>query len=342
MISCLQCGLKPAAASLTLCVDCLRSYRDRNRIADLHAPVRKKFNLPVKPPESRGGTACHLCANNCIVGPGECGYCGIRQNTEGKLLSRAEEGSALVHTYLDPLPTNCCAAWFCRGSKEHGYNLAVFFYGCSFDCLYCQNSEHKLVENAPSLIEEELIERALDSRVRCICFFGGSPEPQFLFALRTAKKIINESNGKKHICWEWNGSGNPELVKKAVELSKNSGGTVKFDLKAFHKNVHYALCGADNSTTLKNFEMASDICLEADILTATTLLVPYYVDKQEVSSIASFISKINPQIPYSLLVFHPDFYLDDLPITPKEQVYECYDAARKYLERVYIGNRELL
>jgi pyruvate formate lyase activating enzyme len=66
------------------------------------------------------------------------------------------------------------------------------------------------------------------------------------------------------------------------------------------------------------------------------------VDKQEVGKIASFISSLNPNIPYSLLVFHPDFFLEDLPVTPQEQVSECYDTARKYLKRVNIGNRQLL
>jgi len=79
-----------------------------------------------------------------------------------------------------------------------------------------------------------------------------------------------------------------------------------------------------------------------EFLTATTLLVPYYVDAKEVSAIARFIADINPAIPYSLLIFHPDFCMDDLPVTPKKQVNECYRAARRYLERVNIGNIHLL
>ena len=72
------------------------------------------------------------------------------------------------------------------------------------------------------------------------------------------------------------------------------------------------------------------------------MLVPYYVDKIEVESIVKFISEINPDIPYSLLVFHPDFYMRDLPITPKSQVYESYEIAKKHLSKVKIGNEHLL
>jgi pyruvate formate lyase activating enzyme len=75
---------------------------------------------------------------------------------------------------------------------------------------------------------------------------------------------------------------------------------------------------------------------------ASTLLVPYYVDVSEVSSIARFISQAGPDIPYSLLVFHPDFRMNDLPITPRSQVDECYREARRYLRNVHVGNIHLL
>jgi len=189
--------------------------------------------------------------------------------------------------------------------------------------------------------EDELIKRSLSSQVRCVCFFGGSPEPQLHFALRVSRRIVEESRGKVHICWEWNGSASPNLVRQAAELSRESGGTVKFDLKAFNKNLHLALCGVENQRTLDNFKMLARIYGE-ELLTATTLLVPYYIDEQEVENIASFIAQNNPHIPYSLLVFHPDYLLDDLPVTPREQVFDCYDRAVKHLKRVNIGNRQLL
>ncbi|MBE9546993.1 MAG: radical SAM protein [Proteobacteria bacterium] len=342
MINCRQCSKKPVAQTIGLCVDCLRDFSDGEGLVDLHAPVRKKFGLPPKPPKSAGGISCNLCANNCRMAPGEAGYCGLRWNENGRLAVAVSKRSALAHIYLDPLPTNCCAAWFCPGSRESGYNLAVFFYGCNFDCLFCQNASHKSVKGAPAIAEEEMVQAALDPHVRCVCFFGGSPEPQLPFALRVARRIIQESDNRKHICWEWNGCGNPALAEEAAELSAISGGTVKFDLKSFHPNITRALCGVDNHRAFDNFSRIAKLFPKENLLTATTLLVPYYVDKQEVDAIARFISGINSNIPYSLLVFHPDFFLDDLPITPKAQVEECLQIAEHYLSRVNIGNEHLL
>ncbi|RLF04009.1 MAG: hypothetical protein DRJ60_07735 [Thermoprotei archaeon] len=78
------------------------------------------------------------------------------------------------------------------------------------------------------------------------------------------------------------------------------------------------------------------------ILTATTLLVPGYVTADEVEKIAEFIASLNPEIPYSLLVFHPDHYMNDMPITPRKQVEECLNAAKRHLKRIHVGNIHLL
>jgi pyruvate formate lyase activating enzyme len=79
-----------------------------------------------------------------------------------------------------------------------------------------------------------------------------------------------------------------------------------------------------------------------DFLTATTLLVPGYIDAQEVESIAQFIAALNPDVPYSLLAFHPDYAMQDMPVTTEVLAEECRDAAGKHLNRVNLGNRHLL
>jgi pyruvate formate lyase activating enzyme len=78
------------------------------------------------------------------------------------------------------------------------------------------------------------------------------------------------------------------------------------------------------------------------VLTATTLMVPGYVDAKEVGAIAEFIGGLDPSIPYSLLSFHPDYHMADLPYTPLGQAIECYNSARQHLERVNVGNLHIL
>ena len=341
-MQCRSCGAE-AAEIIGLCPHCVKQAEERGLLAP-HARVRRALRLPPQPP--RAGVPCRLCANACRIPEGKAGYCGLRIAQSGRVryLWPAGVGKALAHTYYDPIPTNCCAAWFC-GERE-GRNLAVFFYGCNFDCLFCQNAQHKFFDEGELISEGELVARALAPGVRCVCFFGGSPEPQLPFAIRTARRIVEESEGKIRICWEWNGAGNPHLVRQAARLSLDSGGVVKFDLKAWDEKLALALCGTSTRASFENFRLiAGELLPRAGhpLLTATTLLVPGYVDEGEVRKIAEFIAGLSPDIPYSLLVFHPAYCLSDLPVTPLAQAIRCFRAAKwTGLRRVHVGNLHLL
>jgi len=78
-------------------------------------------------------------------------------------------------------------------------------------------------------------------------------------------------------------------------------------------------------------------------LIASTLLVPGYIDNQEISGIAAFISSLNPDIPYALLAFHPQFMMRDLPPTSRWHAEECLaEAKAQGLSNVRLGNVHLL
>ena len=52
---------------------------------------------------------------------------------------------------------------------------------------------------------------------------------------------------------------------------------------------------------------------------------------------------LNPDIPYSLLAFAPQFFLHGLPTTSRRQAQACLRAARQAgLKQVRLGNRYLL
>ncbi|MCS7125556.1 MAG: radical SAM protein [Aigarchaeota archaeon] len=364
---CGVCKIKSRYISnaIGVCVDCLRNRPEESReiIEMKHEVARKKYGLPPIPPRTQGGIPCKICMNNCVIGENEKGYCGLRLNRSGKLIQIADINTALLHYYLDSHVTNCCSSWFCpagtgsgypkyavKPSAEIGYyNLALFFYGCSFNCLFCQNWTHKYLDNAERTSIDELIQlTSKNIKITCWCWFGGSPEPQLPFAITASRRLMEEkpSNRIVRVCFEWNGSANTSLVKRVGEIALESGGNIKFDLKAFTPIIHKALTGNDNVQVLRNFELIYREFYEKrkslPILTATTLLVPHYVDEVEVEEIARFIASLDPEIPYCLLIFHPDFLMTDLPITPEKQFYSCLETARKYLKNVNASNLHLL
>ncbi len=360
---CIHCGASSPLTSQTIgiCLTCLRAGHDSmiDHILEIHRKSRAPFGLPGLPPRAPGGIKCKLCLNSCQIAEGGLGYCGIRSVTGGKIKGGTKDAN--VDWYYDPLPTNCVADWICPGGTgtgypkyayktgpEHGYkNLAVFYNGCSFNCLYCQNWHFReRVSKGNRVLVSELA-RTVDNKTSCICYFGGDPTPQLIHSINVSKKAIKENQGKiLRICWETNGSMNPTLLSRMIDISLKSGGCIKFDLKAWTENLHLALCGVSNKRTLDNFKtIARDINKrpEAPLLVASTLLVPGYIDREEVYQIASFIYRCNPDIPYSLLGFYPHFLMTDLPKTTRVQAEECRQAAREAgLTRIRIGNEHLL
>lgn len=354
---------------LGICLGCIRNYpeKTRNYILNTHKKTRRNFNLPETPPEDKEGRRCGLCINNCKIGIDKIGYCGLRKNIDGSLrnlihLKENRSDVALLEYYYDPLPTNCVADWVCAGCSSSGYpeysycpdveygykNLAVFFGACSLNCLFCQNWHFRdLTKNlSPTVSVDELVE-SIDNKTSCICFFGGDPSAQMDFAINASKKALkNKKNKILRICWETNGTMSKKYLRQAVELSLISGGCIKFDLKAFDKNLFFAITGSSNYNTLKNFEIASSYILERKdppLVVASTLLVPGYIDEKEVEKISSFIYKCNPEIAYKLLGFHPRFYMSDLPPTSKKLAHSCLEIAKRCgLKNVDIGNRHLL
>lgn len=352
---CALCGSRSSLISSTLNV-CIRCIRERPEDAlsitsPAHRRSRRLFNLPEKPPDAAEGIQCVLCFRQCKIPEGERGFCGMRTVREGRLVHLAgTPRRGLLHWYPDPLPTNCVADWVCSGHQQMGkHNLAVFYGSCTLNCLFCQNWHFRQTDptrdlqgTIKAMSAQELVDAA-NPRTYCVCFFGGDPASQMPHALAVGKMLAGEGIT---VCWETAGTMHPRLLQRAVELSLESGGCIKFDLKAFNQALYRALTGCSNTRTLENFELAGsqiDSRPTPPLVVASTLLVPGYVDPVEVGKIARFIAKINPDIPYALLGFHPNFMIHDLPRTSVSHAQSALDAAKDAgLTNVRIGNRHLL
>ncbi len=361
---CQHCGKDARTVSRTIgfCADCIRTHFDEvwQKIKPVHEQSREDFGLPKDPPRAQKGVSCSLCFQRCRIPEGGRGYCGLRKVKNGKITGgRPHEGN--LSYYYDPLPTNCVGDFVCPGGTgcgypryaysrgpEYGYkNLAVFYHACSFNCLYCQNYHFKEKTSSSSRITAKNLSRAADDTTSCICYFGGDPSPQVLHALKTSKLALNRAHNKVlRICWETNGAVKEPFLSDMADLSMRSGGCIKFDLKAWNEGIHYALCGVTNRKTLANFQRLAGLTKvrpEPPFLIASTLLVPGYIDETEVARIAAFIADLSPDIPYSLLAFHPHFYLSDLPTTSRNHAIHCRKVAEKAgLRHVHMGNVHLL
>jgi len=196
--TCRSCGRRSILVTRNLgaCGDCLRHQPRRllPPILEFHREVRRRFGLPAEPPQASDGLPCKICVHQCRIGEGDFGYCGLRANRGGKLLVLGgAPDCGILQWYYDPLPTNCVGMWACaeRGTCDGYKNLAVFYGGCSLNCLFCQNRHHRrlVARRSPRVSAEELV-AAADEATACICFFGGDPTPQMPHALATAELAL--------------------------------------------------------------------------------------------------------------------------------------------------------
>ncbi|MEM2005859.1 MAG: radical SAM protein [Zestosphaera sp.] len=373
---CSVCGRHSSliSSSISVCADCLRTQEEVPQVArSKHEKYRIGLGLPPTVPGTRDGpyVRCQLCVNECVLRDGEAGFCGLWVNEGNSIKFRVGLSNALGFWYLDPHPTNCVAAPVCPANTGRGYprytrvrgvevglyNLAVFFGGCSLDCLFCQNYEHKELAAEASrgrsrrvFTREGLVKEALSNRVSCICYFGGDPGPHTPYAIAASREILRRAEGQvKRICWETNGLQHPKVMETIANLSLESGGIVKIDWKAWTPQVYEALTGVNGVKAVErlknNVRLVSGLSSRRDppLLTVSTLLVPGYVDITEVSGIAEYLAGVDPEIPYVLLAFHPTHLMRDLPTTSYSHAVKAVKAAREAgLKEVYVGNEWLL
>jgi pyruvate formate lyase activating enzyme len=352
----------PVSKEIGVCANCLKAKPEEALPLALqaHRKSRAAYHLPETAPKVEQGIPCNLCVNECRIPEGGLGFCGLRRNQGGKLAGvSAEDGK--LSWYYDPLPTNCVADWVCPGGTgagfpryahcpgpERGYkNLAVFFHACTFNCLFCQNWHFRDETLKPRTTPVSSLVSDVDEKTSCICYFGGDPAAQLPFSLAASRKALAEKKRKiLRICWETNGSSHPGLLDEMIDLALGSGGCIKFDLKAWNENLHKALTGVTNRRTLENFRRAgqkAETRPDPPVVIASTLLVPGYVEEEEVRSLARFIATVNPEIPYSLLAFYPHFFMSDLPFIPRSTAEKCLQAAREEgVRNVRLGNALLL
>ena len=260
------------------------------------------------------------------------GFCGLREVRQGRLRHLAgTPDRGLLHWCRDPLPTNCVADPSCAGHSQRGkHNLAVFYASCTADCLCCQNRHFQETDPLSSahISAEELVGEA-SLRTHCVCFFGGDPVSQMPHALAASRHFASRG-----------------LMDRAMDVSLASGGCVKFDLKAHDEYLHRAVTGVGNERILEYFARAASRFEERTApppVVASTLLVPGYIDAEEVGRIARFIADLNPEIPCVLQGFGPSFLLPDLPRMSVHHADEAAAAARAAgLRTVHVGNRHLL
>ncbi len=185
--------------------------------------------------------------------------------------------------------------------------------------------------------------RAADDRTACVCYFGGDPSCNPQHSIDTSKILYTERGIA--VCYETNGNISSKWLSEIAAVVIESGGTIKFDLKAKTPSLYKALTGTDNVAVLNNFRRLAEMGKEQEktFLVASILLIPSYIDLEEITLLCEFISVCDPSVPTALLGFAPRHFMTDLPRTSRTHADEALKVAKDCgLENVRVGNVHLL
>jgi pyruvate-formate lyase-activating enzyme len=102
---------------------------------------------------------------------------------------------------------------------------------------------------------------------------------------------------------------------------------VCLSVKAYTPELHRDFTGKSNRKVLENFVSLYNSHVR---LRSESILIPHYIDHQEIENIARFIASVDQKIPYRIDAYTP------VPSSPwrsptKGEVERAVDAARKYL-----------
>ncbi len=106
---------------------------------------------------------------------------------------------------------------------------------------------------------------------------------------------------------------------------------VAFGLKAFSEDLHIDYTGHPNGLILKNFKLIHDSGVP---MLAETVVIPGYIDADEIEKLARFIASVDPG-----MMYHLDAYSkvadNPWPRATIEDVEKSAAAAKKYLSNVH-------
>ncbi len=274
---------------------------------------------------------CELCPDYCKLKEGQVGVCGVRFNKDNKLMS-ATYGS-LVSIALDPVEKKPLFH-FLPGHKT----LTIATPGCNLHCLGCQNyeiSQVRIDESNKSFFEntfmspQDIVKKAVEVGAKSISYSYSDPIIFYEYMVDIAK--IAKRHGLKNIMVTA-GYITKEPALELIDLID----AFSIDLKFFSDKMYAKYSKAKLQPILDFIKL----CVEhKKWVELTTLLVPKYVDEEQLSLIAKFIKNLNPAIPWHISRFFPYYKAMDLPPTSESMIEKAYEIGKEEgLFYVYTGN----
>lgn len=166
-----------------------------------------------------------------------------------------------------------------------------------------------------------------------LAFTGGDLGCRPEFYARCAEKI-RERGLPLWILFETNGYGlTPLNLNRLQEAGIDS---FWLDIKAFDEAVHKELTGVSNERIL---QLPGEMIAQDFVLEVLSLYIPGWVEEDQLRRVAELIAGVDPDIPFTILAFFPEYRMKDVPPPTVQQMLNAYREAREAgLRQVRLAN----
>lgn len=272
---------------------------------------------------------CDLCPRACKLAPGDRGFCFVRQNLAGRMVSTTYGRS--TGFCIDPIekkPLN----HFYPGTSVLSFGTA----GCNLGCKFCQNwtsTKSREVDLCCDTAEPEAIAMAAKQHgCRSVAFTYNDPIVWAEYAIDTAWAC--RALGIKTVAVT---SGYITPLARPAFYEAIDAANV--DLKGFAETFYWKLCAGHLEPvrdTLRWLVRQTNVWVEI-----TNLIIPRANDSEdELRRMCDWVAEeLGPDVPLHFSAFHPDFRLTDRGVTPLATLLKAHQIARSAgLRYVYTGN----
>ncbi|MBU2528684.1 MAG: AmmeMemoRadiSam system radical SAM enzyme [Candidatus Omnitrophota bacterium] len=268
---------------------------------------------------------CELCPRRCVIPPGKKGFCGVRQNTGGKLLALTY--GKLSSVSLDPLEKKPLYN-FCPGKEI----LSIGSVGCNFICPWCQNYgiSQSAVEDAQlrDARPDELVTLAKTYNSVGIAYTYNEPLINFEF-IRDCAELFNKHLLKNVLVT------NGYINEKPLALLLPLMDAANIDIKFFRHEPYKKYCGGDLGDVMRSVEMFVKAGKHIEL---TFCVIPgLNDDEDDFREMIDWIWALSPSVPLHISRYFPA-HKHKSPPTSLKTLDRLRDVAIKKLDFVYQGN----
>ncbi|MFJ5711476.1 AmmeMemoRadiSam system radical SAM enzyme [Streptomyces sp. NPDC093105] len=276
-----------------------------------------------------GVVRCHLSPRNCRIRPGRYGFCRVRANRDGRLVTLNYGRS--VHATEETIETEA-VFHYAPGARI----LSMGNVGCMLNCDYCHNwktSQARYVEDKDvhHYTPEEVVDIALRHGIGVISWTYNDPVVWHEFVLETAALakaagIVNLYKSAFFIT--------AEAIEELLPVIDIFSVSIKSLDPAYYRRITKGWLEPVLEGTERVFRAGKHV--EVSTLMVTDLSD----DEKTARDMATFVGeRLSPDVPTHFVRFHPDYKMTHTVRTPVDRLERARSTALAMgLRHVYLGN----